>query len=51
MPAKEPEKDPLEGHPRYRKEAFLNAGSFGFVVRATDVSTGQPVAIKFVEIQ
>ena len=51
MPAKEPEKDPLEGNPKYRKVEFINAGSFGFVVRAQDLQTGAPVAIKFVEIQ
>ena len=51
MPAKEPARDPLEGNPRYRKVEFLNAGSFGFVVRAQDLQNGQQVAIKFVEIQ
>ena len=51
MPAKEPEKDPLEGNLKYRKVEFLNAGSFGYVVKAIELQTGQTVAIKFVEIQ
>ena len=50
MPAKEPDQDPLEGHPKYRKIKFINSGSFGYVILAENKETGERVAIKFVEV-
>ncbi|CAL5221600.1 g3820 [Coccomyxa viridis] len=41
--------DPLLGHPKYMKVADLNRGAFGFVQLAKDVTTGEQVAIKFIE--
>lgn len=50
MPAKEPEKDPLAGHPVYEQVRFINSGSFGYVVLAKNKQTNDEVAIKFVEV-
>lgn len=51
MPASEPKKDPLEGHGRYQRVKYLNSGSFGYVVLAKDIQTGENVAIKFVQVE
>eukprot|EP00889_Picochlorum_renovo_P000715 jgi/Picre1/27745/NNA_000709.t1 len=50
MPAKEPEQDPLEGHPVFEKLKFINSGSFGYVILAKNKVSGEQVAIKFVEV-
>lgn len=50
MPMQEPDKDPLEGHPTYRKLKFINSGSFGYVILAENIQSGEQLAIKFVEI-
>ena len=50
MPAKEPEKDPLLGHPVYEKVKVINSGSFGYVILARNKVTGEEVASKFVEV-
>ncbi|KAL0053253.1 hypothetical protein WJX82_003327 [Trebouxia sp. C0006] len=39
----------LAANPKYSKIRDLNAGTFGFVELALDKSTGQQVAIKFIE--
>jgi serine/threonine-protein kinase SRK2 len=36
-------------HPKYKKVRDLNSGTFGFVELAMDKTTGQQVAIKFIE--
>mmetsp|Transcript_1527 Transcript_1527/g.4535 ORF Transcript_1527/g.4535 Transcript_1527/m.4535 type:complete len:550 (-) Transcript_1527:1045-2694(-) len=41
-------KEPLFGHPRYRKLRSVNRGSHGFVQLALDMDTGNQVAIKFI---
>ncbi|KAL4425747.1 hypothetical protein ABPG75_009763 [Micractinium tetrahymenae] len=41
--------DLLEGNPRYQKVQDLARGAFGFVVLALDRSTGEQVALKFIE--
>lgn len=41
--------EPLLGHPRYEKIRDLNSGTFGFVQLARDKSTGELIAIKFIE--
>lgn len=51
MPAKEPEQDPLEGHPVFEKLKFINSGSFGYVILARNKVSGEQVAIKFVEVK
>ena len=51
MPAQEPEGNPLEGNSRYEMVKYLNRGSFGYVVQAKDLKTGDDVAIKFVVIE
>jgi serine/threonine-protein kinase SRK2 len=51
MPAKEPEQDPLEGHPVFEKLKFINSGSFGYVILAKNKVSGEQVAIKFVEVK
>jgi len=38
-----------DSHPKYRKIRDLNSGTFGFVELAMDKTTGQQVAIKFIE--
>uniref|UniRef100_A0A7S1CUB7 Protein kinase domain-containing protein n=1 Tax=Picochlorum oklahomense TaxID=249345 RepID=A0A7S1CUB7_9CHLO len=50
MPAKEPEQDPLQGHPVFEKLKFINSGSFGYVILAKNKVSGEQVAIKFVEV-
>ena len=42
-------KEPLQGHPRYRKIKDVAAGAFGFVQLAQDLQNGSLVAIKFME--
>lgn len=39
--------DPLLGHPKYEALDFLGEGSFGFVLLARNLQTGEEVAIKF----
>jgi serine/threonine-protein kinase SRK2 len=41
--------EPLANHPKYQKIRNLNSGTFGFVELALDKTTGQQVAIKFIE--
>lgn len=41
--------NPLLENPRYRTLDMLGTGSFGFVQRARNVTTGQQVAIKFIK--
>ncbi|GFH29451.1 sulfur stress regulator, partial [Haematococcus lacustris] len=41
--------EPLEGHPKYIKLKDLNSGTFGFVQLCQDRTTGELVAIKFIE--
>ncbi|KAK9828933.1 hypothetical protein WJX72_002887 [[Myrmecia] bisecta] len=41
--------EPLENHVKYQKVQDLNKGSYGFVVLALDRTTGEYVAIKFME--
>eukprot|EP00884_Botryococcus_braunii_P001785 jgi/Botrbrau1/11607/Bobra.247_1s0021.1 len=40
-------KDPLDGHPKYQTIDWLGEGSFGFVLLAQNLQTGEEVAIKF----
>ncbi|KAK9830625.1 hypothetical protein WJX81_006668 [Elliptochloris bilobata] len=44
-----PELNPLQGHPKYQKIRDLDKGTFGFVQQAVDLTTGEQVAIKFIE--
>ena len=44
-----PEADPLVGHYKYQKVRFLSSGSYGFVLLAVDKTSGDLVAIKFIE--
>ncbi|EIE22391.1 sulfur stress regulator [Coccomyxa subellipsoidea C-169] len=39
----------LGAHPKYQKIRDLNSGTFGFVELALDKTTGQQVAVKFIE--
>lgn len=39
--------DPLAGHPKYETVDWLGEGSFGFVLLARNLQTGEEVAIKF----
>ncbi|KAK9915945.1 hypothetical protein WJX75_006306 [Coccomyxa subellipsoidea] len=41
--------EPLEDHPKYQKIRDLDKGTFGFVQLAVDLTTGEQVAIKFIE--
>eukprot|EP00210_Caulerpa_lentillifera_P003142 g3002.t1 len=45
-PIDEREYNPLEGHEKYQRVSNLNSGTFGFVLKAIDCTTKQPVAIK-----
>ncbi|KAK9811017.1 hypothetical protein WJX73_006755 [Symbiochloris irregularis] len=45
----EPGDDFLAGHPRYQQLHYLSRGLFGYVVLAMDKTTGQLVAVKFIE--
>lgn len=42
-----PGENPLEGHPKYEMLNWLGEGSFGFVLLARNLYTGEEVAIKF----
>jgi len=41
--------EPLEGHQKYEKIKDLNSGTFGFVQLARDKTTGELIAVKFIE--
>lgn len=43
------DREPLEGHPKYKKICDLNRGTYGFVQLAQDVQTNELVAVKFIE--
>ena len=46
MPKQEaPDRDLLEGHPRYRKLNDLNEGTFGVVMLALDTVTNDRVSL------
>lgn len=51
MPAEEPREDPLKGNPKYRRVRYINSGSFGYVILAENIQTGEQVAIKFTEVE
>jgi hypothetical protein len=42
-----PGEDPLAGHDKYETIDWLGEGSFGFVLLARNLHTGEEVAIKF----
>ncbi|KAK9805164.1 hypothetical protein WJX72_003078 [[Myrmecia] bisecta] len=48
VPPQESVRDPLKGHPTYKKLSDINHGSSGFVQLAEHRRTGEHIAIKFI---